>query len=56
MDLLTNLKSLFDIICKETGKSEKKVMLDTHATRQGYLNWEKRKIILYAQAKIKTTD
>ena len=36
--LLTDSKSLFDIISKGSRTSEKGKMLDIHATRQGYQN------------------
>ena len=36
MHLLTDSKSLFDIISKGTRTSEKRIMLDIHAAREGY--------------------
>ncbi len=36
MHLLTDSKSLFDIISKGTRTSEKRIMLDVHAAREGY--------------------
>lgn len=40
MHLLTDSKSVFDIISKGSGTSEKRVMLDVHAAPQTYCNQE----------------
>ena len=40
MHLMTDSKSLFDIISKGSRTSEKRVMLDIHATRQAYQRQE----------------
>ena len=40
MRLMTDLKSLFDIISKESRTSEKRIMLDIDATRQAYQRQE----------------
>ena len=37
---LTDSNSLFDITCKGSRTSEKRIMLDIHATRQSYQNQE----------------
>ena len=40
LHLLTDSKSLFDIICKGSRTSEKGLMLDLYATRQAYKEQE----------------
>ncbi len=40
MHLLTDSKSLFDIISKGSRTNEKRIMLDTHAARHAYQNQE----------------
>ena len=40
MHLLTDSKSLFDIISKGSRTSEKRIMFDIHATRESYKNHE----------------
>lgn len=44
MHLLTDSKSLFDIISKGSRNSEKRIKLDLHATRQAYVSREISKI------------